>query len=134
MGCAGMVTNGAARAFDLAAAEEASPSQATYLVLVVTERIDARLYGTLWLHLYRDGFRRCIRGEAGLYRLPAGAFKVTTSAGPPEVHSRVQNVLNRLGLGGQVVIASCDSFCWSGLGFDDEIAVQELHGASWPET
>jgi hypothetical protein len=127
MGSPKMLTNGAAKEPNLRFAD-AARSSSTYFVQVTVKGGDPGARNMLWLRLYEEGFRRCVRGDAGLYRLPSDTFKLTTSDGAAHVHARIRSVLERLQLDAQVLLARCDSFSWSGLDLDAETVAHDMGG------
>lgn len=81
-------------------------------------------YDRLWLALCELGYRRCIRGESGLFRLPQGIFKLDSTDDADAVIQSVVACMNALQLVGQVVAFRADSICWAGLELDHDASIR----------
>ena len=87
-------------------------------------------YDRLWLALCELGFRRCIRGESGLFRLPQGIFKLHSTDDADAAIQSVVSSMNALQLVGQVVAFRADSMCWAGLELDHDASISGLMARS----
>ena len=119
-------TNGAARDTFPSPVARVPIARRIYFIQIVLD--GAGCYERLWLALYDAGFRRCIRGDGGLFRLPSGVFKLDSAAGADAVIGAALECLDRLGMTGQVIAFQADSACWSGLELDEAVAVRSVMG------
>jgi len=117
-------TNGAASIGPWSATLRAVAPQ-TFFVQVVLSNGD---YERLWLALYDLGFRRCIRGDRGLFRLPQGVYKFEAATDADQPIQRVLECMAALQLVGQVVAFRSDATCWAGLELDEDVAIRTMMG------